>query len=287
MRVGAYIANDQTMLQIFSQGRDLYSELGSDLYKRPAEEIRAGAKAGDEIAVGQRFKSKTVALGGIFGSGPAGFQTFAASQMKLKLDLDEAKELIGGFRTKFTALPFMWRQCDAVLSAMLRGGSGYFGGPEGDLLFYDGSRELFGMAVPGIRLPDGNWLNYLNLREEPAPATAIERQLKAGQRPREYQVTYDTVLGRSKVPTGLYGSKLFQNCTQAVAFAILKQQKIIFDRSFRVVGSTHDEMMYLVPEGQEPEAKRFATECFAWTPEWANGCPLASETGIAKRYGDE
>jgi hypothetical protein len=277
-RVGGYIADDRSMLQIFKNGRDIYSEMAADMYKRNPDEIRAGAKAGDPIAVGQRFKSKAVVLGGIFGSGPAGFQNFAATQMKLKLDFDEAQELIGGFRAKFEALPRMWKICDSVLQAMIRGGSGWFGGENNNLFFYDGSRELFGMAVPGVRLPDGNWLNYLNLRVEKAP------QAKEGQYQRDTQVTYDTVLGRNKVPTSIYGSKLFQNGTQALAFAILKQQKIIFDKSFRVVGTTHDEMIYLVPEGQEAEAKRFATECFAWTPEWATGCPLASETTIDKRY---
>jgi hypothetical protein len=73
---------------------------------------------------------------------------------------------------------------------------------------------------------------------------------------------------------------------QALAFAVIKAQMLHLDKVYKTVSNVHDEAVFLVPDGQEAEARDFAERCFAWTPDWLAGCVLKGEVGIADRYGD-
>jgi hypothetical protein len=268
------------MLDIFREKRDPYSELAADMYRRSAAEIRAQAKAGESLAVRQRAGGKAGILSGIFGTGVAGFYNYARTVAKMDIDMEEAELTISTFRTKFFRTKEVWRTCNEVLHAMMAGRHGWFGGPDGRLFYFDGAREEFGIRMPSIRLPDGNHIVYLNLREEEAPPAP------EGQYQRKTNILYDTAKGKNKVPTHIHGAKMHENLTQSLAFAILKQQGLKINERFRVIFNCHDEWAYNIPEGQEDTATQFADECFRWVPDWVPGLPLSSESATAKRYGD-
>lgn len=280
LRTAYAITDDRELKWVFKQGKDPYSTLAAAMYRRDYDDIRGGAKAGNPVFVKMRAGGKSGLLGGLYGAGAKGFHTYSHSVAKSKISMSEAKETVDTFRSTFPSIPEFWRTCEGVLQAMIRGRSGYFGGESGTMFFYDGSRELFGVKCPGIRLPDGNWLNYLDLRTEKAP------EADEGMFQRETDTVYHQVLGKNRVKTNIYGSKMFENLNQALAFAVIKLQMLRINEKFRVVMQVHDECSFLVPTGREDEAKAWAIECFAWTPDWLGGCVLAGEVGIAQRYGD-
>lgn len=208
-----------------------------------------------------------------YGQGGAGFQKYALVSSGINLTLEEAKSAVTKYRTVNSAISRFWDICNAALNVMADGGTYAFGGPNNDLFFADGSRVLFGRRVPGIRLPNGLWLNYPNLRREPDDKG----------RP---QLVYD-VVGYNKKPmtTKVYGGKLDENLIQALAFAIMKWQAIRINRSYPVKMNTHDEWAVVVPLAAAEHASQVMAYWMTQAPEWAAGLPLGCEGGYAQSYG--
>ena len=277
LRVGAYIADEAVMIDIFAEGRDPYSELAETMFQVPAKEVKALAKVGNPEGVKMRAAGKAGTLGAIFGAGPAGYHTYARSQAKLNITLGEAKSTVEAFRSKYPRYPAFWRQCDNMLKHMIVGGRGRFGGPDGQLFEYDGQRTLFGEPTPAIQLPDGIWINYPNLREIP------------NDDPNAFSATrmvYDQSKGKFKSMMGIYGSRCFENLVQGTAFAAMKGQMLAINNRYRVVANVHDEAVVIVPETEATEATQFLEYCFSIPPVWAPALKLKGEAGVAARYGD-
>lgn len=79
--------------------------------------------------------------------------------------------------------------------------------------------------------------------------------------------------------TPLYGGKLTENATQAVARDILAEAMVrLEDAGHRVVGHVHDELMV---EGSELEE---VTKIACEQPDWAKGLPLAVSGFMTDRY---
>ena len=274
LRTGATVVNDPTLLGVFAAGTDPYSVFAEAMYNVPAADIRAGAKAGDPDGVRMRAAGKAGLLGCIYGAGVNGYIGYCENVAKIAMDEAEATRTVGTFRSTMQAFPAFWRQCDNVLRAMIRGQSGRFGGADGQMFFYDGARELFGRRIPGVQLPDGLWISYLNLREKYTPD-------------RGNQIVYDdTRRGKVIKSETIYGSKMFENLNQAVAFSALKFQLIRMDAKYTTLGNVHDEGIHLVPEAEAEQAKLVAEQVYAQVPAWLEGCPLKGEAGVAFRYGD-
>jgi len=53
-----------------------------------------------------------------------------------------------------------------------------------------------------------------------------------------------------------------------------------------VVLTVHDAIACIAPVDEAKEARRFVEECMSWRPTWAQGLPLACESGIGASYGD-
>ena len=109
-----------------------------------------------------------------------------------------ADDLITAYRAKNYKIVQFWRECDRVLKVMYAGGSCWFGGPDNNLFYADGSSVFHGVKIPSIRFPNGTYLYYQNLR--------IER----GDNGRE-QFVYDQFKGRAWVPNRVWGSLFDEN----------------------------------------------------------------------------
>ncbi len=166
LRTGAFIANDQNTLDLFRTGKDPYSVQAAQLYGGDPDEIKKNAKAHIEPFAMQRQLAKSALLSCIYGTGAGGFENYLKVN-GLHQTPDECKFIVNNYRQTHPEIVRMWKECERALNGMLAGDSGYFGGADGQLFFYDGSRKVHARVVPGIRLPDGNWLNYYNLRQEP------------------------------------------------------------------------------------------------------------------------
>jgi DNA polymerase len=88
------------------------------------------------------------------------------------------------------------------------------------------------------------------------------------------ELVYDTKQGKSVVSTKIYGRKLVENITQALARIIIAEQMLMISRRLRVVLTVHDSIVVLAPEKEAEEARTFVEQCMRIRPKWAPGLPL-------------
>ena len=277
LRTGSYIAGDHTTLNLFVAGKDPYSQQAALIYGGNPDEIKKLAKSGVEpYASIQRPAGKASLLSNIYGTGAVGFMNYA-KLMGVNMTLEEAQHIVKVYRETHPEVVATWNACEVALRGMIAGASGYFGGPNGKLFYYDGSRINHGVCMPGIRLPDSNWLNYhcLSMREREYPDGSTKmnyayRGLKEGR----IQWIFT------------YAARIFENCNQALAFAVMKYQALLINQRYKIVLNTHDEWGIVVKDDEVEQAKEYMQWCMRQVPEWAKGLPVDCEGDAAVHYGD-
>jgi hypothetical protein len=199
-RVLAWLANQTDLLEEFANDADPYSIMAAEIFGGDPVEIRRLDKEGVEPYCSiQRPAGKATVLGAGYGLGKKKFGTFAKTTYGVNL-MDEQSELaIVTYRRKNAHIVRSWKRAQEVLEHMAIGGQGYFLGPKEDAIYYDGSRVLFGEVVPSIRLPSGTWMTYPGLRVQ------LDEEGKRS-------IVFDSIRGRSKVKTYIYGGKFIENC---------------------------------------------------------------------------
>lgn len=279
-RTLAYQANQRDLLRLFANGGDPYPVMAAQISGLDAEEIRLRAKRGlpeDLPFVTWRQTGKATELGAGFGMGWQRFRKMARAQHGVVLEPQMAMHAIDVYRQSRDRIVLYWRRCEDVLRDMIAGRSGWFGGPRGNLFWYEGERVLFGVRTPGVRLPDGLWLNYPNLRIE------LVENRAAGSIDEE--IVYDRRRGRGTGRRKLYGAKLAENLTQALAFAVMKWQARHIARRYPILLNEHDAWVAAVREKKVDEATAYFTACMREVPAWVEGLPLDCEVGAAKNFG--
>lgn len=275
-RTLAYVANQQDALGVFASKGDIYSYAASQVYGIPYSEINDGRKSSDpEIAAKYkpiRNYGKVVQLALGFGQGAQGFQRYALLTAGISMDLDEAKRTVNAWRKANSFISGFWKTCDQALRVMVDGGQMYFGGQDGKMFFADGKRFLLGRHVPGIRMPNGLWLNYPNLHVD----------MSSGKP----QFVYDKVGYTGKpLKSKAYGGLICENIVQSLAFAIMKQQALWIAKYYPIVMNTHDEWCVVVPRDQAETAAEYMARCMRTAPDYVAGLPLDTEGGWAQSYG--
>ncbi|HET6497507.1 MAG TPA: DNA polymerase, partial [Coriobacteriia bacterium] len=84
----------------------------------------------------------------------------------------------------------------------------------------------------------------------------------------------------------IYGPKMVENCVQALAALLIREQMVDIGVKFRVVLQVHDEIVVAVPKDQAEGARAWIEQCMVTPPTWASGLPVACESGVAVNYGD-
>jgi hypothetical protein len=275
-RVLNYIANQTDVLGVFASKGDVYSYTAAGVYGIPYSEINEGRKSSNpEIAAKYkpiRNYGKTCALALGYGQGAAGFQKYALVNSGINMSLDEAKRTVTAWRKANYAAAGFWKTCDQALQVMVDGGQMYFGGQDGKMFFADGKRFLLGRHVPGIRMPNGLWLNYPNLHVD----------MSSGKP----QFVYDKMGYTGKpLKSKAYGGLICENIVQSLAFAIMKQQALWIAKYYSIVMNTHDEWCVVVPRDQAETAAEYMARCMRTAPDYVAGLPLDTEGGWAQSYG--
>ena len=212
-----------------------------------------------------------------YGMGGSAFKEQIASQAKIFLETDEATHLVNTYRNKYTPITQLWRTADNILRAMIAGEQGYFGGPDGRLFFFDGARTVAGRRQPGIRGPDGLWLDYTDLQMK-------ERTYADGTK--KWNYCYYGIDAGKPAWIWLYGAKLIENITQYLAFAIMKWQAMNINKRYPIAFNVHDEWIVTTTTEDAEACKEFVVNEMRRLPDWATGCPIDAEGAYAKRYGD-
>lgn len=221
-----------------------------DLYSEGASRFydRPITKA-DKI---ERHLGKTLELGCGYGMGHEKFRATcklgALGGPAIDLSENEARAAVNSYRSSHKKVKALWKEGDRILRCLFAGSEATWGP----------------MQVKNRRIyyPNGSWSDYTNLRHD-------------GQ-----DFYTDTRKGAAKI----YGAKLVENVVQALARLVLAEKMLQIAPRFKIVTTTHDEIVYLALKADATEALEFGMQTMKTTPVWALGLPLDAEGGYARNY---
>jgi len=251
-RTLAWLAEQNDLVEAFERGEDVYKIMASAIYGKPLEEITKD----------ERFVGKTTILGAGYGMGAAKFKT----QLKtfgVDLPEEECKRIIAVYRETYPRIPALWREAGNALLAIANEQTSPIG-REG-VLAVEGAK--------GIRLPNGLYIKYPNLRRW------VNDQGKE-------ELVYDTKRGKAVIPNRIYGGKVIENVCQALARIVIGEQMLKIAKKYRVVMTVHDAIACLVPDHEAETGQEFVELCMRIRPKWAPDLPLNCESGVGHSYGD-
>lgn len=254
-RTLAWVAEQDDLVEAFEKGQDVYCIMASAIYGRTITKK-------DEM---ERFVGKTTILGCGYGMGAKKFQgALKNGQKPVVVELEEAQHIINTYREANHKITEFWRKSHEVLDWIAADQTGEFG--RGGLLKVEGKR--------GIRLPNGMYLKYPNLRKRQDPESG------------KYEYVYDTKKGKTVVPNRIYGGKVVENICQALARIVIGEQMLMLAKKYRVVMTVHDAIACLIPEHEATTGQEFVELCMRLRPSWAPDLPLNCEAGHGQSYGD-
>ncbi len=248
-RMLAWLAGQDDVVQTFASKGDVYKKMASAIY----------GVAESDVTKDQRFVGKTTVLGAGYGMGGEKFQ-LALKNSGVDISKNEAAKIIGIYRETNDMISGMWKQAGIMLRYMVRGDAMPFG--KDGVLGVD-------THAPGIVLPNGLLIRYDELEEAENEKGGIE-------------YSYKTRMGRTRI----YGGKVVENVTQALARLIIGEQMLRISKKYRVVLTVHDSIVCCVPDNEAEACKSYVEECMRWVPTWAEGLPVDCEAGIGKNYGE-
>lgn len=291
-RVLAWLSGYEELLEIFRSGQDAYSMFGARMFGVP------GLNKNDHPVLRQSAKSALLGCGysmgwfsfaaqlltGFLGAPPVRYdkdfikqlgigkdalETFlndekalaqalsiprTCSDKEIVLHSVATKEIVTRYRAEAKPVTRFWKLLSQKLESSLVGGEEF---EHKGLVF---SKEK-------ILLPNGMSLKYPDLR-----STLDENDAQSW--------TYGP--RRKK----LYGGKLAENITQAVARIVMTDGMLRIQKRYPVVMTVHDEAVMVVPEHEGAEALEWSIEQMTQEPPYLPGIPLAAEGGVAVRYGE-
>lgn len=245
-RTLAWESGQDDLVKAFADGEDVYKIMATAIY----------GKSEAEITKDERFVGKTTILGAGYGMGGAKFQaqlkTFGA-----EMSTDECARIISVYRDRYAKVPLLWRESQEALRCMMRG-----------MTMKLGKDGLLTVNEKGILLPNGLHIYYNGLAE------VIENDKR--------QFTYQTRNGPNKI----YGGKVVENFTQAIARCIIGDQMLKIAKRYKVVLTVHDAIGIVARQEEADEARAYVESCMRWVPTWAEGLPVNCESGMGLSYGD-
>ena len=245
-RTLAWESGQNDLVEAFANGEDVYKIMATAIY----------GKSEAEITKDERFVGKTTILGAGYGMGGAKFQaqlkTFGA-----EMSTDECARIISVYRDRYAKVPALWRESQEALKCMMRG-----------MTMKLGKDDLLTVDEKGILLPNGLHIYYNGLAE------VIQDDKR--------QFTYQTRNGPNKI----YGGKVVENFTQAIARCIIGDQMLKIAKRYKVVLTVHDAIGIVARQEEADEARAYVESCMRWVPSWAEGLPVNCESGMGLSYGD-
>ena len=251
-RTLAWLAEQNDLVDAFERGEDVYRIMASSIYN----------KATEEISKDERFVGKTTILGAGYGMGAQKFKA-QLKTFNVEVSDEETAHIIKVYRETYDWIPALWRKAGLALDAIINNQSTSLG--RAGVLEVEGRR--------GIRLPNGLYMKYPNLRK-----------MRNEQGKDEY--VYDTKKGKAVVPNRIYGGKVIENVCQALARIIIGEQMLQVAKKYKVVMTVHDAIACVIPEQEAEAGQEYVEMCMKMRPKWAQDLPLSCESGMGRSYGE-
>jgi DNA polymerase len=257
-RILVWLAGQTDVVQMFAEGRDVYSEFATKVYGRQISKA-------DPI---ERFVGKTCILGLGYGTGAAKLQhTLKTQPPGAVVEIDEAKRIVNIYREENDKIPDLWNECDRVLQDLMDGP--VYGERDWVKKPYHIGAQKCVLATPnGIRLPSGFYIRYPELRLD----TSEDKS----------RMVYKSRKG----PVNIWGGGVVENIVQGLARCVVAEQMLLIGERYRPALTVHDSVVCIAPEDEAEEAMQFIVQCMNTRPEWAEGLPITCEATFAKSYGE-
>lgn len=269
-RVLAWLSREDSVLDVFRAGGDVYKAAASGIYRKPVTEITK-----DERQIG---KVAVLALG--YGGGAGAFQSMARNYGVKMTDAD-ADAIKLAWREAHPNIVNFWYQQERLAILAVQDGQLYQ--HESGVAWKKSGSFLW------CRLPSGRVLCY------PYPEI---RAIETPWGETKDALTYMTVVSNLKAKVlddpansgtwkrvATYGGSLAENLTQAVARDLLAEGLIRLEAAgYQVVFHVHDEAVVEIPSRSDNGTLPRIEALMAEVPGWAKGLPLAAEGWRGRRY---
>lgn len=248
-RLNAWNWDQNDIVKAFAEGQDVYALQASSTYGR---EI---TKKNDPD---ERFVGKVQTLGLGYGMGKNKFQAVLALGLMgqaLQITDTQASDWVNAYRRKNNKIVAGWGFLDKVLAQMAFGRSG--------------SHKCFEWEGNRVWLPSGLPLIYDGLR--------------ASEHERGVDISY--VSNKNGSRSNLWGGTFCENWIQALGRCVVADQALlIMDAGWRVVGTTHDEVISVCHKSQADKCLEDMLKAMRTVPKYVEGAPLDAEGGFDVCY---
>ena len=244
-RVLAWLSGQDDVVDQFARGEDVYSIFASKVY---------GFEVSKEFPT-ERFVGKTCVLGLGYGTGAAKLRhTLATQPPGADIELEESERIVRLYRDSNYRIVDLWGECNQTLRDLCAG----VGKP-----YYLGKHKCVIVCDEGLKLPNGMYIRYKNLRADGRGHVYSSR----------------------KGPVNIWGGTMVENVVQALARIIVGEQMRWISKQYRVALTVHDAAVLVVPETELSTAKEYVELCMSTPPAWAKGLPVACELKFSESYG--
>jgi len=249
LRMGLAFAGQLDKMNMLGAGVDLYKDFAAQIYNIGI----------DEVTDAQRFMGKTSQLSLIYGTGAVKLRNQVKMMSGVDIGEEEAKRIVDIYRSEYTSVVSAWKEGDKVLDAVASNSFITMG--RDTLIQVHGSQ--------GALLPSGLYMRYPDLTKKPVESTRGTR--------------YEwSVMKNKRERDKLYGSKVYQGLTQALARCIIAEAMLRVDKQYRIGLTIHDALYVIAPENEADEALRFIIAELRKAPDWMPDIPLDAEGGFGR-----
>ena len=252
-RVLAWLAGQDDVVKQFANGDDVYSIFASKIYDREISKK-------DPV---ERFVGKTCILGLGYGTGALKLQhTLKTQPPGADLTEEKCKEIVDLYRETNDKIIKLWRDGDKLLKDLADW-------EKGTKPYYYGKHKCLQIHEEGIRLPNGLYIRYPELRLE------TNEESNSGY-----------VYRSRKGPVNIWGGSVVENVVQALARIVVGEQMLEVNKRYPVVLTVHDAAVCVVHESEKDEALEYIIKVMSTAPEWAKELPVACEANWGASYGE-
>jgi DNA polymerase len=252
-RVLVWLAGQDDIVQWYREGRDVYSEFASKVYNKPITKANPV----------ERFVGKTCTLGLGYGTGWSKLQhTLKTQPPSAVLSDAECQRLVKVYRDINHQVIKLWEDCDRALEHMANW-------HDNSKPYYLGKHECLLVTKEGIKLPNGLYIHYPQLKKE----TDIDGRLKFMYKSRRGKIS-------------IWGGSVVENVVQALARIIVGEQMVAVNQKYKPVLTVHDAIVCVAPQKDIDSAMKYITDIMSTPPDWGKDLPISCEANYGDSYGD-
>lgn len=292
-RVLFWLANEQGALAAYRRGDSPYVDLARFIYRNEAITKKTHPK---EYDIGKRS-----ILGCGYGMGAEKFRdNVYAETAKMGnptlISPELAERAVKAYRERYNGVIRMWYEVEAAAINAVRNPEKRFSSCGGHVLWGMSQDKRFLVC----RLPSGRYLWYwkpavikgwrIFCKDENCVHWKEMDESKCPTRKEQTMLTYwgEHPKTHQWCQLNTYGGALTENITQAIARDIMVNGMLNCEAAgYEMELTVHDELIAEVPAGgpasDSMHLKDFM-QLMCQLPSWADGCPIAAEGWVGKRY---